>query len=98
MANHKSAIKASKQNIRRRAHNRDLRSRMRHSLKSVRTTIDTAVADPSNGNDAAKTALRDTTSLIDKLAGKGIIHRNAAARYKSRLTKQLNKSDPLYRS
>ena len=44
-----------------------------------------------DGNDlaAAKTALKDTNSLIDKMASKGIIHRNAAGRYKSRLTTRL---------
>ena len=93
MANHKSAVKAHKQNVRRRAHNRELRSRMRHSLQSARATIDEAAAsaDPGAGEDAAKAALRDIASLIDKLAGKGIIHANAAARHKSRLTKRLRR-------
>ena len=90
MANHKSAIKAHKQNVRRRAHNRELRTQMRHSLKSTRATIDASGADGA-GEDAAQTALRDMSSLIDTLAGKGIIHANAAARHKSRLTKRLRK-------
>ena len=38
-----------------------------------------------------KTALRSTISLVDKMAGKGVIHRNAAARYKSRLAKRVVK-------
>ena len=52
-------------------------------MKSVRTAID--------GNDkaAAKSALREVVSLIDKLASKGVIHKNAAGRYKSRLTTRL---------
>jgi len=44
-----------------------------------------------DGNDlaGAKTALRETISLIDKMVSKGVIHRNAAGRYKSRLTTRL---------
>ena len=45
----------------------------------------------SAGNDltAAKNALKQTISLIDKMASKGVIHRNAAGRYKSRLTTRI---------
>jgi small subunit ribosomal protein S20 len=80
---HASAQKAHRQSVKRREQNRQFRSRLRASLKSVRTAID--------GNDlsAAKVALKQATSLIDKMAGKGIIHGNAAGRYKSRLTKRL---------
>lgn len=80
MASHASALKAHRQSLKHREHNRQFRSRLRGALKSVRTAID--------GNDlaAAKTALRETISLIDRMAGKGIIHKNAAGRYKARLT------------
>lgn len=44
------------------------------------------------GGDATRKALRDTVSLIDKLVSKGVIHANAAARHKSRLTQRLQKS------
>ena len=83
MASHASALKAHRQSLNNRARNRQFRSRLRTALKNVRTAID--------GNDkaAAKSALRDVTSLIDKLASKGIIHRNAAGRYKSRLSARL---------
>ena len=79
MATHQSALKAHRQSVKNREHNRQFRSRLRSALKSVRTAID--------GKDkaAAKTALKETVSLIDKMASKGVIHRNAAARYKSRL-------------
>ncbi len=79
MAQHASALKAHRQSLKNREHNRQFRSRLRGALKAIRTAID--------GNDlaAAKQALRGTISLIDKMAGKGIIHRNAAGRYKSRL-------------
>ena len=83
MATHASALKAHRQSLKNREHNRQFRSRLRGTLKSIRAAID--------GNDlaAAKTALKATISLIDKMASKGIIHRNAAGRYKSRLTTRL---------
>ncbi len=83
MASHASALKAHRQSLKNREHNRQFRSRLRNALRSVRAAID--------GNDlvAAKTALKETISLIDKMASKGIIHRNAAGRYKSRLTTRL---------
>jgi small subunit ribosomal protein S20 len=83
VASHESALKAHRQSLKNREHNRQFRSRLRTALKNVRTAID--------GNDkaAAKSALREVVSLIDKLASKGIIHRNAAGRYKSRLTTRL---------
>ena len=83
MASHASALKAHKQSLKNREHNRQFRSRLRGALKSIRTAID--------GNDlaAAKSALKQTISLIDKMASKGIIHRNAAGRYKSRITKRI---------
>ncbi len=83
MATHASALKAHRQSLKNREHNRQFRSRLRGALKSVRAAID--------GNDvaAAKTALRETVSLIDKMTSKGVIHRNAASRYKSRLTMRL---------
>jgi small subunit ribosomal protein S20 len=79
VAQHASALKAHRQSVKNREHNRQFRSRLRGALKAIRAAID--------GNDltAAKQALRETISLIDKMAGKGIIHRNAAGRYKSRL-------------
>ena len=83
VASHASALKAHRQSLKNREHNRQFRSRLRTALKNVRTAID--------GKDkaAAKSALREVTSLIDKLASKGIIHKNAAGRYKSRLTTRL---------
>jgi len=86
VATHKSALKAHKQNLKNREANRQMRSRLRSSLKSVR-----AVVDSGDRKDTAD-ALRETVSLVDRMAGKKIIHRNAAARYKSRLTKRLAKA------
>ena len=83
VATHASALKAHRQSLKNREHNRQFRSRLRGALKSIRAAID--------GNDlgAAKTQLKETISLIDKMTSKGIIHRNAASRYKSRLTTRL---------
>jgi small subunit ribosomal protein S20 len=82
----KSALKANRQNIKRREHNRQMRSKLRTSLKAIRASLD------ANDLDAAKSALNKTVSLVDKMAGKGIIHRNTAGRYKSRLAARLTKA------
>ena len=85
MASHDSALKAHRQNINRREHNRALRTRLRSALRDIRAAID--------GGDPAKVkdALRQTISLVDKMAGKGLIHRNTAGRYKSRLASRVAK-------
>jgi len=79
VASHDSALKAHRQNVRRREHNRQLRTRLRSALRDIRAAIDSGTADD------VKDAVRQTVSLVDKMAGKGLIHRNTAARYKSRL-------------
>jgi len=80
MANRtKSALKAHRQNIKLRDHNRQLRSKMRSALKSIQTLID------AKDVTGAKAALDKTVSILDKMATKGIIHTNTASRYKSRL-------------
>jgi len=83
VASHASALKAHRQSLKNRESNRQYRSRLRNALRSIRSAID--------GNDlaGAKTALKETISLIDKMASKGVIHRNAAGRYKSRLTTRI---------
>lgn len=83
VASHASALKAHRQSLKNRESNRQFRSRLRGALRSIRAAID--------GNDmsAAKAALKQTISLIDRMASKGIIHRNAAGRYKSRLTTRI---------
>lgn len=83
MASHASALKAHRQSLQNRERNRQYRSRLRNALRSVRTSID--------GNDlaAAKDALKEAISLIDRMASKGVIHRNAAGRYKSRLASRM---------
>jgi small subunit ribosomal protein S20 len=83
VATHASALKAHRQSLKNREHNRQFRARLRGALKDAR------VAVASNDLAAAKAALKQTISLIDRMASKGMIHRNAAGRYKSRLTKRL---------
>ena len=82
----KSALKANRQNIKRREHNRQMRSKLRSALKAIRTSLD---AKDLNG---AKAALSQTVSIVDKMASKGIIHRNTAGRYKSRLSARMSKA------
>lgn len=81
----KSAVKANRQNIKRREHNRSLRSKLRTGLKAIRKALD---ADDIEG---AKKLLGTTQSLVDKMASKGIIHKNTASRYKSRLVARISK-------
>ena len=78
----KSALKANRQNIKRREHNRELRAKLRTGLKSIRKSLD------AKDVAGAKTALTSLQSLVDKMATKGIIHKNTASRYKSRLAAQ----------
>jgi small subunit ribosomal protein S20 len=84
-ARHQSALKAHRQNLVRREANRNMRSRLRGALRAIRAAVD--ANDPAQVKDA----LRDTMSLVDKMAAKRVIHRNTAARYKSRLAKRVTK-------
>ena len=85
MASHESALKAHRQNVKRREHNRQLRTRLRGALRDIRAAIDSG--DTKNVKDA----LRATISMVDKMAAKGLIHRNTAGRYKSRLASRVAK-------
>ena len=80
MPNHKSAEKRVRQNEKRREVNRGNRSRLRTGIKKLRAALE------SGDTGSAQTLLPETVSLIDKAVQKGVLHRNAAARYKSRLT------------
>jgi small subunit ribosomal protein S20 len=85
LASHASALKAHRQNIVRRDRNRQMRTRLRGALRTMRTAID------AGDSTQLKDALRDTVSLVDKMAAKGVIHKNAANRYKSRLAARVSK-------
>jgi small subunit ribosomal protein S20 len=80
MANHVSALKRVRITERRTAINRGRKSRLRHQIRSLRRLI---AAKDANG---AQAALPQTFSLVDRAAKWGIIKKNTAARYKSRLT------------
>ncbi|MDT5270842.1 MAG: small subunit ribosomal protein [Acidobacteriota bacterium] len=86
MPNHKSAEKRMRQNEKRRDINRSNRGRLRTGVKKLRAALE------SGDTGAAQELLPQTVSLIDKAVQKGVLHRNAAARYKSRLTGHVNES------
>lgn len=87
MANSKSAVKRAKQAVRRRSGNMALRSRMRTAMKKVLKAL--AAGD----RDKAATEYRAAVPLIDGMVNKGLIHRNKAARHKSRLNARVRALD-----
>ena len=86
MASHASALKAHRQSVKNNERNRQYRSRLRNALRDIRSAVD------GKNLDGTKDALKQTISLIDKMTSKGVIHRNAAGRYKSRLSGRLARS------
>jgi small subunit ribosomal protein S20 len=85
LANIKSQIKRNRQNIKKRARNRLFRGAARTSVKKAREAIETGKAKDANS------ALAEAISVLDRTAQKGVIHKNNAARRKSRLMKQMTK-------
>ncbi len=83
MANIKSQIKRNRQNEKRRLRNRTVRSEI-----STRTKAALAAAEYEDYPGEADEALRQAMKRIDKAAAKGVIHRNTAARRKSRLARE----------
>ena len=83
MANIKSQIKRNRQNEKRRVRNRVYRGRARTFVAKARAAIE------SENPETAKTAVVEAISALDQAAEKGIIHKNNAARRKSRLMKRL---------
>ncbi|MCC9600861.1 30S ribosomal protein S20 [Stieleria sp. JC731] len=81
MPNTASAKKRLRQNEKRRLHNRGLRSRMRTQLRKVREAV------ASGDSEKAQTEFRIAAKRLDQAAAKNLIHKNAAARSKSRLNK-----------
>lgn len=84
MANHFSALKRARQIQRRTEVNRRHRTRLRHQIRALRRALE--------ANDKAGTPalLRQTVSVIDRVAQKGVIQKNTAARFKSRLSDRVN--------
>ena len=85
MPNHKSAEKRVRQNEKRRAVNRSNRSNLRTQIKKLRTAITATDLNQS------QELLTPTLSAIDKAVNKGVLHKNTAARYKSRLAGHVGK-------
>jgi small subunit ribosomal protein S20 len=85
MANHYSALKATRQIERRTLVNRTRKTRLRHGIRAMRRALE------GKDGDKAQELLPKTFSLVDRAAKWGIIKKNTAARYKSRLHLRLKK-------
>ena len=83
MANHASAIKAHRQSLKRRVRNKSNATRLRTGLKKFIALV------RAGKLDQASSALPSLYSLVDTAVGKKVLSKNAAARHKSRLTRQL---------
>ncbi|HUQ76928.1 MAG TPA: 30S ribosomal protein S20 [Burkholderiales bacterium] len=79
MANIKSVRKRARQALVRRDHNMGLRTSVRTAIKNVKKAV------AAGNKDAAAQSLRETQRVIDRIVAKGILHRNAGDRHKSRL-------------
>ncbi len=88
MAKHRSAIRQHRRSVHRNAINRKNKSVLRTQIKKFRETVQ------QNDKEAAQKLLRPTASLIDKSAKKGAIHKNKAARLKSRLSRKAGLINP----
>lgn len=86
MANHRSAIKRIGISEKRRQRNRIVRGSTRSSVRRARSLVD------KHQLGEAETAVRSAVSALDKAASKGVIHKNNAARRKSRLMRRLNQA------
>jgi small subunit ribosomal protein S20 len=84
MPNHKSAEKRVRQNEKRRNINRSNRSRVRTQIKKLRAAF------TGGDKNLSQELLSSTVSVIDKAVNKGLLHKNTAARYKSRLSAHVN--------
>ena len=87
MANTQSAIKRLRSSERKRQHNRIFRGQARTAVKKARGLIE------KGRLEEAREAVRAASYALDKAAAKGIIHKNNAARRKSRLMQQLNQAE-----
>jgi small subunit ribosomal protein S20 len=84
LAHHASALKQMRQGLKHKERNRKNVSQLKTQVRKLRTAL--AKGDAAE----AKASLAETVSAIDKAAKKGVVHDNAAARYKSRLTRRVN--------
>jgi small subunit ribosomal protein S20 len=84
LAHHASALKQMRQGVKHNERNRKNISQLKTQVRKMRSVI--AKGDAAE----AATTLAETVSAIDRAAKKGVVHDNAAARYKSRLTRRVN--------
>jgi len=84
MANHFSALKRARQTEKRTTRNRSNTSRLRTALRQLREAL------AKGDKQAASQVFRGTVSALDKAVQKGVIHKNTASRYKSRLNARLS--------
>ncbi|MBM9514239.1 30S ribosomal protein S20 [Desulfogranum marinum] len=89
MANHKSALKRDRQSKVRRLRNRMNKSTMKTAIRKVEEAL------VAGSEEQAKEALQVAIPVIQKTAAKGTIHKNNASRKVSRLTRRVNKMQPL---
>ncbi len=87
MANTKQAKKRAAQSVRRRVRNRSIVTRVRHAVRDLR-------AAAAAGSEKAPETLKSIVSDLDRAVRKGVVHRNTAARLKSRVTKSVSKGAP----
>lgn len=85
MANHFSALKRARQTERRTATNRNNKARLRTSLRTLRASL------AAGEKEAAEKGYRGVVSVLDKAVQKGVLHKNTASRYKSRLAARVHK-------
>jgi small subunit ribosomal protein S20 len=81
MPQHKSSVKRVRQSETRRVRNVQKRSKLKSAIKKVKNASE---------KEAAMTELKTTSGILDRMAAKGLIHKNKAANLKSKLTKQVN--------
>ncbi len=86
MATHKSALKRHRQSLARRERNRQVKGGIRKGTKRVYTAVE------AGDIESAQEWLQVTIKRLDKAAEKGVIHKNNAARRKSRLTRLVNRA------
>lgn len=83
MANSAQARKRVRQSLKSRAHNAALRTQFRTAVKKVLKAVE------AGDKAAAQIVFRESTKVIDRIAGKGVFHKNKAARHKSRLSAKI---------
>ena len=86
MAHSKSAIKRWRQNAKRRDRTKPVRTGARTVVKKARVAI-------ADGTEEAAAAVREASSIVDRAAKRNVIHRNTAARHKSRLMRAMHKAE-----